>query len=103
MRRVHDLTDEEGRPELGVEVLVGLGLPPPPADWSPASQRDARSLAALSLSAGFLALVWPVAASSLRSSAFSTAACALSCDPSPSSSMLTLGGRCSTKKDLAMA
>ena len=59
---MHDLTDEEGRPELGVEVLVGLGLPPPPAEWSPASQRDARALAALSLSAGFLTLVWPVAA-----------------------------------------
>ena len=86
-RAGHSLVEESLRLiMLSVPVPDRFSLPPPPA---------------LSLSAWFLLRVWPEAASSLRSSAFSTAALAVSCFRS-SSFMLTLG-RCSTTNDFAMA
>ena len=65
---------------IWANVPVRFSLSPPPP--------------AASLSAAWFLLLWPEAASSLRSKAFSTAAWAVSCFSS-SSSMLTLG-RCST-------
>ena len=69
---------------IWANVPVRFSLSPPPP--------------ALSLSAAWCLLLWPEAASSLRSKAFSTAAWAVSCFRS-SSCMLTLCytlGRCST-------